>query len=327
MSINDWPRVNLNHWPTPLEKMPRYGQLCGHQKLYIKRDDVMSLGLGGNKVRSLEFWLGAAEAKKADVILAAGMLQSNQCRLTAAAAIKLGLKCVLLHNNQKPQNYQGNTLLNHLMGVESIYLGDIDEKTRNEKVLAFAEHLKTQGQNPYIIGDQPLGALGYVNAAFELQTQIKQKDLAIKHVVLVGAMGTTAAGFVFGTALLNKPFMVHVISVEYNKEVLTKEILRIYEAIEKLVPIKPSISAQNTMEVYDDFLGPGYAMVTTESIQAIYDLAATEGIFLDTVYTSKTLWGMRELIANGVLKKDEGIVFIHTGGLPTLFAETNRFQP
>ncbi len=328
MLFSRFPRVQLATLPTPLQHLPRYGALANHPEVYIKRDDFMALGMGGNKLRHLEFWLGAALQQGADVIIACGRPESNQCRLTAAAAAKLGLKCILLHNTEKPDFLQGNILLSHLMGAQSIYLGEIDEDARQEQALALMESLKSEGHNPYLIGsDVPLGCLGYANAALELHQQALAQNVDLRHVVIVGAMGGTAAGFLFGTALLGHPFHVHVISVEYPKERLWSILERNFNNISHLLELTPNATLAEVATIHEEYLGPGYAQPTPEAIQTVRDLAQTEGILLENVYTSKTVWGMRDLVARGIIPATEPVCVIHTGGGPALFAQAELYQP
>ena len=151
MLLSGLPYIKLADWPTPLQHLQRFGSLIGHNQVYIKRDDLTGVGMGGNKVRNLEFMMGEAIQQNADVILVAGGLQSNLCRLTAAACVRLGLECIIVHNANRPSDYQGNQLLNHLMGAETVYLGPMDEATRGQKVRELSEQLRNQGRQPYII--------------------------------------------------------------------------------------------------------------------------------------------------------------------------------
>jgi 1-aminocyclopropane-1-carboxylate deaminase/D-cysteine desulfhydrase-like pyridoxal-dependent ACC family enzyme len=327
MLFSKFPRVKLADLPTPLQHLPRYGEMAGHPLLYMKRDDCMSLGMGGNKLRHLEFWLGDAISKGTDVIIACGMPESNQCRLAAAAAAKLGLECILLHNTYQPEFLQGNILLDHLLGAQSIFLGPMSEDERGQRAAALASQLRSQGRRPYVIGDVALGTLGYVNAALELHQQASQRNVDLKHVVIVGAMGGTASGFIFGTALLGRPWQVHVISVEYAKEHLCSILETNFAHIQQLLGRTPSVDLAAVATVYDDYLGPGYAQPAPEALQTVYDMAQTEGILLENVYTSKTVWGMHDLIARGIISDEEAVCVFHTGGGPALFGQAELFQP
>lgn len=327
MLTSSFPRVKLIDLPTALEPLPRLGALVGHHGLYIKRDDLMSLGMGGNKLRHLEFWLGDALAKQSDLVIACGLPESNQCRLTAAAAAKLGLECWLLHNTDRPAHWQGNLLLDSLFGAKSIFLGPITETERTQHALELIEQLRETGRKPYLIGDVALGTLGYMLAADELQTQIDATGYSIKHVMLVGAMGGTASGFLYGTALLGHPWHVHVISVEYERHELLALLQRNWQSIYQLLDQQPELALDQVMTIYDQYLGPGYAQPTTESIYWLRQLAAREGILLENTYTAKVLWGMMDLVAQGVIPKDEGVCFWHTGGTPALFGQSGLLQP
>lgn len=327
MPLTRFPRARLGRFPTPLDCLPRYGALIGHNRLYIKRDDLTDLGLGGNKVRNLEFLLGDALAQGADVILAAGGLQSNYCRLTAAAAAKLGLECILVHNDDEPDFFQGNILLDRLLGARSIYLGRIDEAERGRRLAAIADDLRRQGRKPYIIGYSPVSTLGYVQAALELQQQSLELGIGLRHVVIVGAMAGTATGFLYGTALLGYPFHVHVISVEYPEDELRRSIDELWAGVSSLVGVRPALAASDVGTLYADYRGPGYAIPTEQSLQVIRDLARTEAIFIENVYTSKTLWGLADLVRRGIIPSHEPTCFIHTGGTPALFAQADLLQP
>ncbi|HZW49483.1 MAG TPA: pyridoxal-phosphate dependent enzyme [Bacillota bacterium] len=326
MFFENLPRINLQEFPTPLELLPRFGEAIGHPRLYIKRDDVMSIGLGGNKIRNLEFWLGEAKRQNADLILAAGGLQSNQCRLTAAAAAKLGLECVLVHNDTKPDKLEGNQLLNYLFGAKSVFLGTISEQERQIQMELLAEAYREQGRRPYLIGDPGLGAMGYAAAAVELKEQSTQLGIDLKHVVIVGSMCITAAGFAFGTALSEADFHVHIISVEYPLQEMIDRCKTIWEQAKIVCGQSPKRSLEDIASFYDDYLGSGYAIPTRESIKTILLLARLEGILLENVYMAKTLYGLTDLISRGILPPEEAVGFVHTGGIGALFSQSSFFQ-
>ncbi len=212
------------------------------------------------------------------------------------------------------------------MGVQAVYLGPMDEVTRGQKVRELADELRHKGRKPYIIdSNTPLATLGYTRAALELHEQALQAGIDLKHVALVGAMAGTASGFLYGTALLGHPFHVHLISVEYPRDQLRQIIEGIWDGVVKLTGIRPSVTLDQVVTIYDDYLGDGYAAPTPEAIQTIYDLAHTEAIFVENVYSSKTLYGMVDLIQKGIIPHDEAACFIHTGGIPALFTQGELF--
>ena len=319
MPYRHLPRISLLERPTPLQQLHRIGAALGHQALFVKRDDVMALGLGGNKLRSLEFWLGAALDQGCDTVLVAGQPVSNQCRLTAAAAAKIGLDCIIMHNADRPARFEGNLLLNHLFGAEICFLGPMDEASRQTATEKKAHALREAGRRPYIVGDPVLGAAGYVVGAEELLRQASETVGAFEHIVIPGSMGPTEAGFLYG--LLHGGFTgtVHVISVEYVVDEMTARIERIFAMLAaKLGALE---GGPATIARYDDtFLGPGYAKTSPAAEQAIKRFATSEALLLEPTYTAKPFAGLLAMIESGVIPARSPVCALHTGGVPSLFA-------
>ena len=315
------PRITLLDSPTPLERLHRIGAEIGHEALFVKRDDVMALGLGGNKLRSLEFWIGEALAQGCDTLLAAGQPVSNQCRLTAAAAAKMGLACVILHNADRPAEVEGNLLLNHIYGAEIFYLGPVDEAARHEAAKEKARELREAGRKPYIVGDPVLGALGYVVAAEELLHQASAAVGIFDHIVIPGSMGPTEAGFLYGLLQGGFAGQVHVISVEYGTDEMAARIEAIFG---KLVEILGALGAgPATIARYDDnFLGPGYGMTTPAATQAMKRFATSEGLLLEPTYTAKPFAALLAMIEDGRIPGSAPTCALHTGGVPSLFTSS-----
>lgn len=332
------PRADLGIWPTPLHRAPRLGAASGTQELYIKRDDLTTIGMGGNKVRSLEYLLGDAVRQGADTIIAAGGLQSNLCRLTAAGAAKLGLSCVLVHNDNRPSFLQGNLLLNYLAGADAHFAGPMDETARDHLCDDIAASIRARGGRPYVVrngASVPRGALGYVSAALELSQQDHAAGIGLADVAMVGAMGGTAAGFVLGSALLGVPFHTSVISVEYPAAELRDRISSLAAgALDLLAQVRglgePALCPaplDETMSIYDRYLGDGYAVETASSRAALLAAARLEGIFLEPVYTAKTLAGCLDLIARSEVDPARPTCYWHTGGSAALFGLAAQLQP
>ena len=318
MLFSHIPRVRLLADPTPLEPARRYGQQIGCPGLWLKRDDVMPLGLGGNKVRSLEFWLGEALEQQADVVLVAGLPPSNLCRLTAAACCKLGLRCIVVHNASGPEERPGgNSRLNDLMGVERLYCGPVDEWKRAEFVEETARELRAQGHKPYIVGDPVTGALGYVAAAGELMQQAEQKQLDLGHVFISASAGPTETGLLFGLHLFSPDVVLHLVSVEYEERVFWPICQRIYQGLAEKLGVSPGIGPRENARFDGGFLGEGYAKPTPECVQAMERLARAEGVFVDTTYNAKVLAGLEDAGRRGIA--EGGTLFWHTGGVPSLF--------
>ncbi len=320
-SASRLPRVSLVDSPTPLEQLHRIGAEIGHRALFVKRDDVMALGLGGNKLRSLEFWIGEALEQGCDTLLVAGQPVSNLCRLTAAAAAKMGLACIILHNADRPAEVEGNLLLNHLYGAEICYLGPLDEAARQEATEEKARELSKAGRRPYIIGDPALGALGYVVAAEELLHQASKAVGNFDHIVIPGSMGTTEAGFLYGLLQGGYTGQVHVISVEYGAEEMAARIEAIFaKVVEKLGALEAGLS---TIARYDDsFLGPGYGVTTPAATQAMKRFATTEALLLEPTYTAKPFAALLSMIEDGLIPGGAAVCALHTGGVPSLFVRS-----
>ncbi len=326
MRLPDFPRFTLLQEPTLLQRLERMQASLGHPGLYVKRDDLMPIAMGGNKLRSLEYWLGAARQAQADVVLVAGGSLSNQCRLTAAAASMAGLECIVYHNAPDEPGARRASFLNRLFGAEVHFLGALDERQRTIAMEQAALSLRAQGRRPYIVGDAAIGALGYVRAAEELSAQSLTLDAAIRHVMLPGSMGTTEAGFIFGNALIGYPFEVHLVGVEYTEAELASRVRQAYEALAELVGKGAPAFDAHHVHYHMDYLGEGYARPTRASEEAILTLARTEGILLEHIYSAKTFAGFQDLVRRRVFSTREPVCVIHTGGVPSLFAQFESFS-
>ena len=325
MRAIDLPRHRFLGEPTLLQRVRAVEALAGHAPLYVKRDDMMPIALGGNKLRSLKYWIGAAEAMDADVVIVAGGPPSNQCRLTAAAAAMVGLDCIVLHNADETETARRASFLNRVLGADVRYLGEIDEARRAEAVEALATDLRCKGRRPYIVGDPALAARGYVHAIEELIAQSATAVAPIRHIVSAGSMGPTEAGIVFGNALYGNPFQIHLISVEYDRAELERLTRSIFDQVGRRlggnVPEWPSSHVHFHMQ----FLGAGYAQPTPEAEAAILTFARREGILLEHTYTAKTFAAFLFLARTGVFPDGEGVCAIHTGGVATLFVQQHLF--
>lgn len=287
--------------------------------MFVKRDDAMALGMGGNKLRSLEFWAGEALDRGCDTLVVGGQAVSNQCRLTAATAAKLGLDCIVLHNDDPPERLDGNSLLSHLYGATTRYLGPVTEEEREEAVGTFAEELRRSGKRPYIVGEPVLGAVGYVVAAEELLRQCATAIDDLQHIVIPGSMGPTEAGLTYGLLAGGFAGQVHIISVEYDALELTGRVLKIFEGMERLLGELATDPA--TIWRFDDnFLAPGYGTLNNAAADAMQRFAASEAILLEPTYTAKPFAALISMIETGVIAPESSVCALHTGGLPTLFS-------
>ena len=318
-----FPRAPLMTAVTPLERLDR---LSAHLDidLWLKRDDLSGLGMGGNKVRQLEFYLGEALSEGADTILITGAVQSNYLRTAAAAAAKLGMQAVLQLEERVPDmgatyHASGNVLLAQILGAEHMHfpVGE-DEAGADQALHDRASILNSQGRKPYVIhlglGHPPLGALGYVMCADELLQQMSDFDVA----VVPSGSGQTHAGFLTGLRLAGTTAPVHGICVRRDADQQRARIGTVLRDIAELVDVDPNLAGDGVL-VWDHALPPGYGRVSDQTRSALELMARMEGIFLDPVYSAKTFAGLLMLLEEGRVKKGQRVVMIHTGGQPALF--------
>lgn len=315
-------KVELGIFPTPLYRITNAENFLSYNPIYIKRDDITGLGPGGNKTRSLEYILGDAFRHDSNVIIASGPLQSNLCTLAACACSKLKLDCILVHSGEKPEKLEGNLLLNKILDVDSHYIGNVTEIERAKYIDELYVKLKEEGKRPYIIkngGSTGYGALGYVNAIYEISKQCKELGFKINEIFAPGGNGGVATGLIYGNAILGFPFKINIISVEYDKYTLSGNIRNIISEVEEITQISFNHKLEESCSIIDDFSGKGWGKNTIESEQLVLDFPKMEGIFIENVYNSKALVGMFDMIKKS--KVNGEVCFIHTGGFGSLFSQ------
>ena len=331
MHLARFKRLLLGHFPTPLERLDNLTKTLDGPDIYIKRDDCTGLATGGNKTRKLEFLVAEAIAEGADTLVTQGATQSNHVRQTAAAARRVGMKChALLERrvNNMGDTYEqaGNVLLDDMLKCE--YDFRPEGLDMNAEAIALSEQLRENGAKPYFIpggGSNPIGALGYANAAEELVYQADAMSLKIDKIVHATGSAGTQAGLVAGLHAMSAPIGVIGVSVRAKREAQIANVHKLAVQTAELIGVKHELG-QDLIEAVDDYVGPGYGQPNDDMVDAISLLAAEEGIFLDPVYSGKGMAGMIGLIRNGTLKKGENVVFIHTGGSAALFAYQHLFS-
>jgi L-cysteate sulfo-lyase len=324
MHFSRFPRVRFAHLPTPLEPMEQLTKALGGPQLWIKRDDCTGLSTGGNKTRKLEFLVGDALQQGADTLITQGATQSNHARQTAAAAAKFGLECHILLEDRtgdhgKDYTLNGNVLLDRLHGATISRRPSGTDMNAEMQTLAAA--LRDKGRRPYVIpggGSNPVGALGYANAALELVAQANDRGLKIDHVIHGTGSAGTQAGFVTGLAAIHARIPVLGISVRAPREKQEDMVFNLaVQAAEHLGA--PGIVKRDEIVANGDYVGQGYGIPTAGMVEAVTLVARTEGILLDPVYTGKAMAGLIDLVRKGRFAKDSDIVFLHTGGSAALF--------
>lgn len=326
---NKFSSVELAHLPTPLEELNVLSSELNGPKLYIKRDDQTGLAFGGNKARKLEFIIADVINKKADVIITSAGIQSNWCRQTAAAAKMFGIEPILVlsKKDEAPVSiYDGNLLLDFILGAD-IRLVNPDEN-RTEIVDQITEEETEKGHNPYIIpvggsrvgGSmmEPLGAIAYTKAFLEIYNEAQKRKIKIDYVVHATGSGGTQAGLVLGAKAVDPNIKIVGISVSGAKASTQRNVAQIANNVAEVLGLEIIVSPEEVI-VFDEYVGEGYGILNQEIADAISLLARKEGIILEPVYTGKAMYGLLDLIKKGYFNRDDGVVFIHTGGTPALF--------
>ena len=315
-----FPRLELIGAPTPLEYLPRLSDYLGRE-IFIKRDDVTPLAMGGNKLRKLEFLAADALREGADTLITAGAIQSNHVRQTAAVAAKLGLHCVALLENPmgtRAENYltNGNRLLLDLFNTQVEMCDALTDP--NAQLEALATRIEAQGYRPYVIpvgGSNALGALGYVESALEIAQQC-EGAVELSSVVVASGSAGTHAGLAVGLEQLMPN--AELIGVTVSRSVADQ--LPKVAALQQAVANSLELEAKAGIQLWDEYFAPGYGITNDEGMAAVKLLAQLEGILLDPVYTGKAMAGLIDGISQKRFKDEGPILFVHTGGAPALFA-------
>jgi D-cysteine desulfhydrase family pyridoxal phosphate-dependent enzyme len=314
------PRIKFAHLPTPIEPLPRLTDVLGGPRLLVKRDDLTGLAFGGNKTRKLEFLVAEAQAQGADTLVTAGALQSNHCRQTAAAAAKFGFKCTLVLVGKPPDHASANLLLDEIFGAQIVW---IEQSHREIALVETFADLSEKGLKPYLVpygGSSPTGALGYVYAMEELISQKVNPDW----IVFGSSSGGTHAGLVVGARQFGFKGKVLGISIDERQGVLKERVAKLASETSERLGSRNEFVPDEVL-VNDDYSTPGYGVLTSAEVAAISIFAKKEGLLLDPVYTGRAATGLIDLVRMSFFKKEDTVLFWHTGGQPALFAD--KYQP
>ena len=310
-SLDSFPRVSLGVFPTPIQKLENISALL-NTNVYIKRDDLSGLGLGGNKVRKLEFLLADARAQGAEIVFTTGGAQSNHAMLTAAAAGKLGMKAILVLKKRGVTACRGNQLLERLMGTDVRFV-DTDDYA---DIYAEMDRIGASLGSPYYKipcgGSNALGSLGYVACAREIADQ----GLSFDHIICAEGSGGTMAGLALGAKLFLPGARVHGMMVDTDPfEQITPALMGQAAAL-----LEADVAITGEDFHLRDQCGPGYAISSPEGAAVVSLMAEREGIFLDPVYTGKAFAGLLAMAAEGAFRPEDKVLFLHSGGAGGLFA-------
>ena len=337
MPIESQPRFRLTTLPTPLQEARRLREALGGPgrcpRILLKRDDLTGLAFGGNKARKLEFLVADALREGATVLVTTGAEQSNHARMTAAAAraAGMGVALVLTSKTQRPAP-QGNLLLDYLLGAEVHFVAaspDPKLATGDQEAATVArvlEELRARGERPYLIpigGSSPTGVLGYVAATREMVDQLFALGEAPRRLYFTAGSRGTQAGLVLGAKMYSAPYEVVGMAVSGGEPEKTVRAVRLANEAAALLGVATRVTAGDIL-TDQNYIGEGYAIPTPGCLEAIRLLARQEGIFLDPVYTGKTMAGMIDHIQKGAIDPAETVLFLHTGGATALFAYADQ---
>jgi D-cysteine desulfhydrase family pyridoxal phosphate-dependent enzyme len=309
-------RLHFAHLPTSVETLPRLSKILGGPRLLIKRDDQTGLAFGGNKTRKLEFLVAEARDQGAKTLITGGALQSNHCRQTAAAAARFGLECILVLTGDTPEQPSANLLLDQLFGAQVVYVAD--RKDRDRILQQRFDHAAEKGRKPYLVpygGSSPTGALAYAFGVKELMEQNVHADW----IVFATSSGGTHAGLMLGRRVFGYKGKVLGISVDESEEWLKTHVSELASLASEKFETRIEFTATEVL-ANAEYCKAGYGALTELEREAIHLFAKHEGLLLDPVYTGRAAAGMIDLIREKFFKKDETVLFLHTGGQPALFA-------
>lgn len=316
--ISQLPRVDIALKNTPLEEAKNLSKYLDGPRIYIKRDDLTGVALGGNKLRNLEFRLAHAMGDKPDTVIVGLDLQSNSARQTVGACNKLGLRTILVLEGHRPNLVQGNLLVDYLLGAEVHFAADRDEQRR--MLDSLAENIRRAGGRPHILNDNPMfdiaSAVAYLEVTIEIAEQLATYGLSPDYVYM-SSSGKGSAGMVLAQKLLGIPFMMQAICAtdEFH---LPSRTAGIANETAHALGIDVTVGEDDILNT-EAFVGAGYGIPSEAGNEAVRIFARTEGIILDPIYTGKAAAGLITHIREGRFNKSDVVVFVHTGGTPAIF--------
>lgn len=316
------PRVALAHLPTRLEPLPRFSAALGGPPVWIKRDDCTGLAMGGNKTRHNEFLLGQAIDEGAEVLVWGAGVQSNNCRQTAAACAKLGLRChLVLGRGGHGDEIQGNLLLDYLLGA-SVEIVDLPlGPALYERIAQKAAELSARGERVYYWRNEvakPRAAVSYALCLAEIVEQCDRLGWQ-PSAIYVSSAGSTGAGLQLGKAALGSDISVRIIAPIRWPWDHAEDLAATANQAAELIGLPPLVDPAD-VETTDAYLGEGYGISSEAGREALDLLARTEGILVEPIYTAKALAALIDDVRRGRVPPDRPVIFLHTGGTPALFA-------
>ena len=316
--IASLPRLDIALKNTPLEEARNLTRVLGGPRIFVKRDDLTGVALGGNKLRNLEFRLAHAMRDDPDTVIVGLDLQSNSARQTVGACNKLGLRTILVLEGRQPNNVQGNLLVDYLLGAEVHFAAD--QRAQRALLDRLAEQVRAEGGRPHILNDNPMfdvvSAVAYLEVTLEVVEQLQERDLTPDYFYM-SSSGKGSAGIMLGKKLLGADFAMHAVCATAEFDLPSRTAGIANETLAAL-GLDMSVSEAEVINT-EEFVGKGYGIPSEAGDEAVRLFARTEGIILDPIYTGKAAAGMIAHIREGRFSTDDVLVFVHTGGTPAIF--------
>ena len=317
--IDELPRIQIAHLPTPLEEMPRLTERLGGPNIWIKREDMTGLAYGGNKARHYEFEMPHIADAGYDVMINIMDYHSNNARMTAAAANKIGIRYILILKNAANRSVQGNLLIDKILGAELHLLDEFQSGDAEAYASKLKEQLESEGHNPYLIQEhlfpRIVGMVGFVQAGIELSRQIEENGL--KNIHIIGVAGRSLCGLIIAAKAMGLSWKFSGVTVNYDMP-LSEYIFEHNNDIQELLKLHVTFE-ENDMRILDQYVGEGYGVMTPQVADAIHIAPQTDAIICDPNYTGTAMAALIDQIGKDGFESDETVIFLHTGGLPAVF--------
>jgi D-cysteine desulfhydrase len=313
------PRIELAQAPTPLLKLERLSAELGIE-MWVKRDDLTGLLETGNKIRKLEFLIGEALAQNADTLITCGTLQSNCCRCVAAVAARLGLRSVLALKGERPAEYDGNLLLDRMLGADIRYCTNAEWAKIDEVLQDLAARERARGHVPYVIpesGATVVGALGYLACGQELAEQVRHGAPSFDTVVITAFSGGSQAGLLMAKQIAGLRADIVSVPIAWEGPRVRSYVVDVIERARQRygLPVNPP----REVRILDGYQGAGRAEIRREDFEMVMRLARLEGVILDPVYTAKAFAGVLDTLGRDPKALGRRVCFVHTGGVFSVF--------
>jgi len=328
----EWPaRIELAQLPTPITKLERFSQRFKDATIWVKRDELTGTEVSGNKIRKLEFCIAEAQSQLCDTLITCGGIQSNHCRATAVLGARLGMKVHLILRGEEPDQPEGNLLMDYLCGAQITYLSQTEWRGHEDLARELQASYGSQGRNAFFIpvgASDEVGLWGYIKASEELNQDFLNLKMEPEYIVTATGSGGTQGGLIVGAELFGMGSQIVAFNVSDDAAYFEK---KIHEDVTLWKQRYKQEFDEKKMKIktVEGYLGPGYGVAGPEVFDSIAELARSEGIFLDPVYTGKAFHGMVTELEKGDAGQLPGatnVVFIHTGGLFGVFPQQQNFR-